>query len=299
VAGMTPEAPRSHKRKKDLLGGTAAVEPAIAASAERAAIERADTAPVADAQGADPLAPAPAAVIAPETGTAVLPEPTLVAEPGGPMPIVTASPILAIEPSAVDVVQADAAANRVAAGLEPTADQADRHDAAAGQPTLTIEGSDAARAAHRLADGALGAGILLNGPGQDILGQDAGGAAVGQLDGGEATRRMVDDIVYAMRQFKERDEEAFEDVLERIFDADEVFAPRAVTSAGPTVTVIEVVGPLLGRRRAGRTFGAQPQRFLASELGVDELAALRADPLLAVGVTEMPEADALAAVLPG
>lgn len=57
---------------------------------------------------------------------------------------------------------------------------------------------------------------------------------------------------------------------------------------GKKVWAIEVVGPAAGRWRAGRRFGPEAQRFVEGQLTDDELKAIQADPLLAVGVSEVP-----------
>lgn len=58
--------------------------------------------------------------------------------------------------------------------------------------------------------------------------------------------------------------------------------------AGETVRAIEVVGPAAGRWRAGRRFGPEAQRFVEGELTDEELKAIQADPLLTVGVSQVP-----------
>ncbi|WP_425230207.1 hypothetical protein [Sphingomonas sp.] len=50
------------------------------------------------------------------------------------------------------------------------------------------------------------------------------------------------------------------------------------------VTIVEVVGPPRGRYRAGLAFGAEPRRFLLTQLTDGQLARLQSDPQLAVGI---------------
>lgn len=58
--------------------------------------------------------------------------------------------------------------------------------------------------------------------------------------------------------------------------------------AGRKVWAIEVVGPAAGRWRAGRRFGPEAQCFVEGELTDGELKAIQADPLLTVGVSQIP-----------
>ena len=132
----------------------AAIEPAIDAAVDHAAAERLDepVAPIA-------IEPAPAAtVLAVADDAMVLPKPELIAEPGRPEPLVTASPPLAAEPSAADVIDAAAAAatRKLAdAGVPVPFDALNRdgpYFAAAGQPVLAIEPTRAVDAATVAAD---------------------------------------------------------------------------------------------------------------------------------------------------
>ena len=54
-----------------------------------------------------------------------------------------------------------------------------------------------------------------------------------------------------------------------------------------TITFI-VQGPVAGRWRAGRHFTAEPTSIPARDLTFDQMAALRADPLLMIKVVEAP-----------
>ncbi|HEX8485702.1 hypothetical protein [Sphingomonas sp.] len=285
MAGMTPTNRRGRRAAAATVPAVAAIEPAVEAAAERAAIERVPGEPAAGAP-----VPVPAADL-PAVDTAVLPEPTLIAEPGEPLPIVTASPILAAEPSALDVVQADAAAERVAAGMELAPAGDGPHPAAAGQPTLTIEGATAdgvARALDSASSEMLDRRRAIVGERRDD---------VDRFDDLPSLDELLADLGVIMR----RDPEAYWIVRDQLL-ADEQPGDRVAPAAEATpatVTVIEVVGPPQGRRRAGLTFGPQPRRFLAGELTEDDIAVLRADPLLAVGVSEVAEADALAPIAAG
>lgn len=296
MAGMTPVASRRQGSVKKLVSGTAAVEPAIEASAERAAIEREAGADVdADAALAVPAADLPA------SDAAVLPEPTLVAEPGAPQPIVTAAPVLAAEPTATDVVKADAAADRAAAGLEPAADLSELHQAAAGQTTLAI---DMGTGAVTGIDGHLGS-ISVGSVDRDanlirelteFRDRDPEGFArlEAELDGARIV--TLDEIVRGLEHLALTDPIGMDIVRTRFFATDEIeHGDRlaAMPDTAGTITVIEVVGPPQSRRRIGRSFGATPTRFLAGELTEDEIATLRSDPLLAVGISQIA-ADTLA-----
>jgi hypothetical protein len=317
-----------NRRSRRAAAATAPVAPAVEASAERAAIER------------DPSidATAPPAIDGPivpgvevADNAAVLPEPTLVADPDKPMPIVTASPILAIEPSAIDVVKADAQADRVESGLEPARDPDGPHAAAAGQPTLTIEGNAVVTGAETASDR-----LWPNRDGTDLA--QRYGFGDGASDRPEYGDGDIEGFIREIAGIRDNDPERFgrlfleatgepwqvtperdralslEDIVgglehlqltgdvvgmdiirTRFFDTParafgDSVADRETRPAVPTVTVIEVVGPAQGRRRAGRSFGTQPTRFLAGELDQEEIELLRSDPLLAVGISEV-EAD--------
>lgn len=56
----------------------------------------------------------------------------------------------------------------------------------------------------------------------------------------------------------------------------------ASSGAQPAAHTITVTGPAGGRRRAGRAFGATPVTLSLAYLTDDELAAIKADPLLTV-----------------
>lgn len=293
-------APHSRRGRKPVATATATapVEPAIAASAERAAIER-DPAIAVDPAATPAIDPQLAAE-APIDG-AVLPEPTLVAEPGAPPPIVTAAPILAVEPAAIDVVEAEAAAARAAAGIDPAVDPAGPHSAAAGQPTLTIEESGAERAANRIAGGADVARVdwspLTRAPHAIMtpvnpadtvrVGEDRPAISI------PSTIELLDELDLRMARQPELRAVVRDWFGVALGRNDPSFAAldRSGAPTAGMVAIVEVVGPLQGRRRAGRSFGPQAVRFLASELSADEIAALRADPLLTVGVTDVAEAD--------
>lgn len=124
----------------------AAIQPAMDAAASRAAAER--VADPADVQPLPPIAPeggiVPLAIGDPDLPTTVLPEPTLVPPEGVVPPVVTASPPLAAEPSAVDVMQAaNAEDDRIVnfGGLPTGTDPAREgpHFTEAGQPMLAIQ----------------------------------------------------------------------------------------------------------------------------------------------------------------
>lgn len=267
MAGMNAEANRRPGSAKKVISGTAAIEPAIDASVERAAIER-DPASAIDPATSTPVIPA-ADLPAPDA--TVVPEPTLIAEPGLPQPIVTASPPLAAEPSAVDVQNAAATADRVAAGMEPAVDPDGPQPTAAGQTMLTFD--DGVRRDRTIA---------------------ATKADLGGREDHTTPAPPIDAIIAGLEHLSRTDPIGME-IIRTGYFADgprDALERRADTFAKPrTVTVYEVVGPAGGRRRAGRLFGPQPQRFAAYELTSADIAALRSDPLLAVGTSEV-EADA-------
>lgn len=318
MAGMNEN---PNRRSRRAAAATAPVAPAIEASANRAAIERDPSIDAAAPPAVDgPIVPG--AEVA--DNATVLPEPTLVAQPDKPMPIVTASPILAVEPTATDVVKADAQADRVASGLEPAGDPDGPHSAAAGQPTLTIEGQ--AKSPVGYGDGAMieqlkpgNAGPTLDKPhyglsnvegliremidvrdidplrfGRVYL--DVTGEPWPLLSEGDSVLSL-EDIVGGLEHLQLTGDVVGMDIIRtRFFDTParafgDGVTDRETRPTVPTVTVIEVVGPAQGRRRAGRSFGTQPTRFLAGELDQDEIDMLRSDPLLAVGISEV-EADA-------
>ena len=57
---------------------------------------------------------------------------------------------------------------------------------------------------------------------------------------------------------------------------------------GPDTVTIIVQGPLAGRWRIGRHFTAEPTPIVASDLTLEQMAALKADPLLMISVVETP-----------
>lgn len=300
VDGVNAAKPNRQARRA--AEATATAKPAIDASIERAAIER-------NPAGAPDLAAIASAadttIVAPAADARVVPEPTLVAEPGAPKPIVTASPILAVELDALDVANEQTKSDRVAAGMESAADADAPHGAAAGQPTLTIDRHAVPEVLRdAIADGALvgssrAATLSIGSARRDVLGNDASDDLGRQMDSGRQVMTL-DEILHNLDLLSHSDPIGMDIIRTRFFadaerrDRDDaslrLFAPRASSSAS-LVTVIEVVGPPQGRRRAGRSFGPKAVRFLASQLDADAVAALRADPLLTVGVSEV-EADA-------
>ena len=120
----------------------AAIEPAINAAAARAAAER-----TADSAAAVEVPPVPSAPVVADLGTpaTVLPEPALPTPPEAPMPLVTASPPIAAEPSVMDVIdagKAEAGQLLGQVGFDVGAGTADRGGprfAEAGQPMIAIE----------------------------------------------------------------------------------------------------------------------------------------------------------------
>lgn len=221
------------------------------------------------------VVPAPAARSDLPDDAAVLPDATLRAEPGVPVPIVTASPPLAAEASAIDVVQADAAAERVATGAEAPGDRDRAHPAVAGQSMLVTDDRAKIERAR-----------------EDVAFPASKGVGFAER---EATHDgfvvpTLDEIARGLELLAERDPLALDMIRTRFFpDYQLDFVER---SDEATVTVIEVVGPEQGRRRAGMTFGPEPRRFLVSDLRADELDAIRSDKQLTVGVSEMGLADA-------
>ena len=252
MAGVNETSRRG--RRSELLGGAASPAPSIPAS---------------------DIVPAPPAAAAPIDG-AVLPDPTLVAVPGAPQPIVTASPPLAAEADAMDVVEAAAAADRVASGLEPSTEIDGRHPAIAGQTMLTIDRSAVAENSVELSPRI-----------------EAGSTDRGEQSGADAAPTI--DVIIAGLEHLARTDPTGMDIIRASFfggePRDRLKSGVDQLAKGRTITVYEVVGPANGRRRAGRSFGPKALRILASDLTREEIASLRSDPLLAVGVSEV-EADA-------
>lgn len=56
------------------------------------------------------------------------------------------------------------------------------------------------------------------------------------------------------------------------------------TNSGAVPTVLTITGPVRGRRRAGRDFGAQPMRIPVNDLTEAEIEALTGDPMLMIEV---------------
>lgn len=252
MAGVT-ETPR-RGRRSELLGGTASPTPSIPAS---------------------DIVPAPPAAAAPIDGT-VLPDPTLVAVSGAPQPIVTASPPLAAEADAMDVVEAAAAADRVASELEPSTEADGPKPATAGQTMLTIDHSAVALDRVELSP-RIGAGSA------DLEAQS-------DID----TPPTIDVIIAGLEHLALTDPTGMDIIRASFFGGeprDRLKSGVDQFAKGRTITVYEVVGPANGRRRAGRSFGPKALRILASDLTREEIASLRSDPLLAVGISEV-EADA-------
>jgi hypothetical protein len=143
VAGVSDQQPNRRARR---IAAATSPAPAVAAAVERAAVEREGDAPIdgsAPAEAAQALAAGDLPAVQPEAiaavDAAVVPEPTLVAQPDAPAPIVTASPPLTGEPDALDVVQAKAAAHVDVDSDGSVPDREAPHATAAGQPMLTIE----------------------------------------------------------------------------------------------------------------------------------------------------------------
>lgn len=177
------------------------------------------------------------------TEAAALPDPTIVAEPGEPRPVVTASPPIAAEATVLDVLKGTDAGASV---LEPGAVEHEM-PAIAAQPMIAIDAdADAAQRQSRFyaAEAALA---------------EQRAAVAGAL--GDAT-----------------------------FDGN-------LAGPGTKVTVVTVVGPIQGRRRAGFAFGPEPRHFLLTQLTPEQARAIEADPMLAVGVRELDEdADEVRAI---
>ncbi|MEE8612273.1 MAG: hypothetical protein V3V60_15955 [Sphingomonas aquatilis] len=270
MAGVTdnPTPNRRQRRAAAATGSAADRAVAIDTAPGTVAIEGDAAVPASD------VVPAPAAGTVPDD-TVVLPDPTLAAEPGAAQPIVTASPVLAAEPSAIDVVKADERADRIAAGQEPGATGDPALDTVAGQPTLTIERS--ALDAYTQ----VSAGVSAKAP--TWASDDA--ELLPSIDGISA---MLDRLSIV-------DPDGWHLIRERHFDMFDR-NPRVPATAGTeAISVVTVTGPPQGRRRAGMSFGVDPKVFLASDLTMETIIALRADPLLAVSVTNLDaEAAALA-----
>jgi hypothetical protein len=296
VVGMTNKARRRQGAASNLLGSTAPI-------AENGIVDQAAGAPPVVA---DPPIPASEVVPAPPAGTepdnaAVLLDPTLTGEPGAPQPIVSAAPVLAMEPSAVDVVQREAKAERIAADQEPGATGDPALDAVAAQPTIAIEGETGATAAVGDALRSAVSGGVMDGISETALStlgtQSAGFSLASRITGQGAlatTRRASpDEVIAALDDLAKSDPTSLERIRQQFFSASTVDSPAALTLPD-TVTVIAVSGPPGGRRRAGMSFGTQPRLFRASDLSKAAVAALRSDPALAVSVNDMAAADAQA-----
>lgn len=223
---------------------------------------------------------APPASAAPDTG-AVLPDPTLTAETGAPKPIVTASPPLAAEPDALDVAKVQLG------GRDPEHSAAGdpANPAVAGQTMLTID---------RVGIGAVG--------GDGFAERMESVASNPRLEQGVPVL-TIDQVIHNLELLAHSDPIGMDMIRTRFFSVDDrapgdVPEDRTGRPGTATVTLIEVVGPPQGRRRAGRMFGPKAQRFLGGELNADDIAQLRSDPLLAIGVSEV-EADAFGMPITG
>lgn len=193
------------------------------------------TAPLGDTPPPSDVLPVATEGAAIATEAAALPDPTIIAEPGEPRPVVTASPPIAAEATVLDVLKGTDAGASV---LEPGAVEHEK-PAIAGQPMIAIDvDADAAQRQSR-------------------------------FDGAEAA-------------FTERR------AAEAAASGDATFG-GALAVPGTKVTVVTVVGPIQGRRRAGFAFGPEPRHFLSTQLTPEQAEAIQADPMLAVGVSDLDE----------
>ncbi len=288
MAGMNDKSARRQGGASKLLASTAAVT-------EKGIV---DPAAGASPVVIDPPIPAADVVPAPPAGSepdnaAVLLDPTLTGEPDAPQPIVSAAPVLAMEPSAVDVVQAEAKAERIDAGIEPGATGDAALDAVAAQPTIAIERGAFERVASDAGTrSAVNDGVL---PGVNRHPDDAMRSRQGTSITKEEMFAMrgippLSVIADVLEHLAVHDPEALDYLGERYFSGGaRSSANRQAVTEADTVTVVSVSGPPQGRRRAGISFGTSPRLFLASYLPMGAIDALRADPALAVSMTEMDQ----------
>lgn len=234
MAGVS-DTPRGNRRPRP---ETAVTRDTVATAPSTVA-----TAPLGDTPPPSDVLPVATEGATIATEAAALPDPTIVAEPGEPRPVVTASPPIAAEATVLDVLKGTDAGASV---LEPGAVEHEK-PAIAGQPMIAIDAdADAAQRRSRL-DGVEAA----------LVEQRAAGA--GAL--GDATFN------------------------------------RDLAVPGTKVTVVTVVGPIQGRRRAGFAFGPEPRHFLLTQLTPEQAQAIEADPMLAMGVRELDEdADEVRAI---
>ncbi|QPT09711.1 hypothetical protein [Sphingomonas paucimobilis] len=225
MAGVS-DTPRGNRRPRVEAAGT---RDTVAST-----LSTVTTAPLGDTPPPSDVLPVATEGATIATEAAALPDPTIVAEPGEPRPVVTASPPIAAEATVLDVLKgADAGASV----LEPGAVETEKA-AIAGQPMIAIDaGTDEAQRQSRL---------------------DSAAASI-----------------------TARDEPAWSG-----FDSARDTAPIVPRAK---VTVVTVVGPVQGRRRAGFAFGPEPRHFLATQLTPEQAEAIAADPMLAVGVRELDE----------
>ncbi|WP_454280523.1 hypothetical protein [Sphingomonas sp. Marseille-Q8236] len=224
MAGVndTPRGNRRPRPEAAVTRDTVAATPATA------------TAPLGDTPPPSDVLPVATEDTTISTGAAALPDPTIVAEPGEPQPVVTASPPIAAEATVLDVLKGAEAGASV---LEPGAVEQEK-PAVAAQPMIAIEaGADEAQR-QSLLDSAAAATLS--------------GATPPAAPPAAAT------------------------------DRDPAFP-------GTKVTVVTVVGPVQGRRRAGFAFGPEPRHFLSTQLTPEQAEAIAGDPMLAVGVRELDE----------
>ena len=273
MAGMT-DTPRQRRGSK-LMGGAAPITEAgiIDQSAGAASIVTDPPVHAAD------VVPAPPAGSQPDNA-AVLLDPTLTGEPDAPQPIVSAAPVLAMEPSAIDVAKADARAERIETGMEPGATGDAALDAVAAQPPIAIEGETRSAAAVRGAlQSALADGVTRGHRG-DVISVDEMFAA-----GGVPPLGVIADVLELLAI---HDPDALDYLGERYFSRGvRSSTDRPIANHDDTITVIAVTGPAQGRRRAGMSFGTQARLFLANDLSEAAITALRADPALAVSINEV------------
>lgn len=285
MAGMSRAARRGAVSKP--LAATQAPAPgAVDQAAATAPVITDPPIPAAD------VVPAPPAAAAPDDA-AVLLDPTLTGEPDAPQPIVSAAPVLAMEPSAIDVVQADARAERIEAGTEPGATGDAALDAVAAQPTIAIEGGNAERVAVAASiRSAIDDGVLsgVSQFGVDVLDNRAEGHMTKDEMFGFNRIPPLGVIADVLEHLAVHDPDALDYLGERYFSGSRQSpTDRPAVAAASTMTVVSVSGPPHGRRRAGMSFGSSPRVFLASDLPVGAIDALRGDPALAVSTTEMSE----------
>ena len=226
MAGVS-DTPRGNRRPR--------VEVAVTRDTVSSTPSTVTTAPLGDTPPPSDVLPVATEGAAIATEGAALPDPTIVAEPGEPRPVVTASPPIAAEATVLDVLKGTDAGASV---MKPGAVEHEK-PAIAGQPMIAIDAdADAAQRQSRLYG----------------------------VEAALAEQRAAEPGALGDTAFN-----------------------RDLAVPGTKVTIVTVVGPIQGRRRAGFAFGPEPRHFLLTQLTPEQAEAIQADPMLAVGVSDLDE----------